>query len=234
MPVYEPEKKGCGWAGYLAAGCGGCLLLAVIAVVGMGLYVRHAVSRVLKPTVKRTGSYHYHSWSSSPQVSFALPDGSTLSYAHYLPGMQAVQVPGEGERALRWLPRTGKSQEWPLPYSQQMSVRVGVYWHSAKNGQGPFVRFFDATTNSVLDLRRREVGSVERPGAKSYMADYAYDDYSFTSGFQWSSSGSPPMSANGKPAIDITRVVKPSNCTYLGSIIRKGNALVFVPASRRP
>ncbi len=205
----------------LGAGCAGCLLLAIIACVTAGLWVRRSVSWLTTPP-KRTGPYHWGYWARAPRVAIALPDGSTLRYGHYLIGTSAAPQAGEGSRGVRRIAKAGGSQEWPLPYSHERAVRVGVYWHPAAGGQGPFVRFFDATGTSALDLGRREVGAIERIGARSAMDDYAYNDHTFWSG-------------TGGPGLDVTRAVAPANSRYLGSIVRVGNGLVFRPtASRGP
>ncbi len=236
MPVYE-EPKGWGWVHYVALGCGGCLVLVLIVFVGGSLFVGHMVSKTFSSGMappKRTGPYHWGNWSSAASVSIPLPNGhGTLTYGHELidPSLHYG-----GGRGLRLVGPKGTTQEWPLQYSDQTAVRVGVYWHPAKNGQGPFVRFQDATGESVLDLGRREVGSVGRAAGKAYMSDYAYDDTSFSPGggtTETDASGKTTTtfeSADGTPATDVTSALSPGNCTYLGSIIRSGNKLIFKAA----
>lgn len=246
MPVYESEKKGWGWPAYVAIGCGGCLfLLLIVPFVGglvaalfMGRTMNTAMQQAMNPTpIKRTGPYRWGYWSQASSVAITLPDGSRLTYGH---GLIDPKSTVKGERAIKIVTAGGHSQEWPLAYSQQTAVKVGVYWHPASGGQGPFVRFSDATGESVLDLQRREVGSVGRSAGRMYMSDYAYDNTSFKqSGPSTTTVNGKTIttfqSASGTPALDVTAALSSANCTYLGSIVRKGSKLVFVHApGKRP
>ena len=242
MPVYEAEKKGWGWPAYVAVGCGGCLVLllvvpfvgGLVAMLFMGRTMHTAVQQAANPTpIKRTGPYDYGYWSESATVAISLPGGNgQLTYGHYL---LDPKLSTGGQRGLR-LSVSGGRQEWPLQYSPQSSVKVGTYWHPAKGGKGPFVRFCDATGESALDLQRREVGSVGRSAGHAYLCNYAYDNTSFQSSGPMTATVNGKTittfkSANGTPAPDVTAALSSSNCKYLGSIVRKGNKLVFVPAT---
>lgn len=242
MPVYEPERKGWGWPAYLAIGCGGCVVLVILVLVGstvLGIFVaRRAMNQAMNPVpITRTKPYDWGYWSQAPNVVVALPDGSRLTYAHGLIHTSAMQQPVDGQRGIK-IAAGGRSQEWPLLYSPVAAVKVGVYWHPSRGGQGPVIRFLDATGESALDLQRREAGDIGRSGGRAYLAYYAYDDTTFCG------SSSESTTTNGKattkyfsadltPARDVTAVLTSQNCRYLGSIVRKGNKLIFVPAPSR-
>lgn len=229
MPVYEPEKKGYGWVGYLAAGCGGCLVLSLIAVVGMGLFVRHTVSRAMsqmsQTMPKHNTRFHWSKWSQAAKVSLALPDGhGTLTYAGY---------PADGpflfESAIKLVSSTGASQEWPSDSAEgATNMAVDLYWCPVTDGKGPFVRLRDSSSESVLDLKRHELGAVEHAGTSAFMVDYSYTDKGL-SGYDFTTTGTPPKCySNGRPCPDITNAMASPNRRYLGSIVRRGNKLVLV------
>jgi hypothetical protein len=187
------------------------------------------------PPIKSSGHYSFGYSASAANVSIKLPDKTReISYIHYLISPKNDHG-GEGERCLRVV-SSGKTREWPLPYSHMRDVRIGVYWYSAKAGKGPYLRVSDATGQSVLDLGRGEVGMYSRIRGHAFMADYLYNEGDFQGAtVSTTSSGNSPVyttieSANGKPAIDVTSTCKPDNCRYLGSIIQIGNNLKFVPA----
>lgn len=221
MPVYEEPKKKWGWPHYLAIGCGGCLFLAIVCPFLFGLLgFFFYSSKMGSPASHRAGSYHYGSWPQCATATIALPGSyGTLTYRHSLP--QGAGSAYDGSRGLKIASPGGAKQEWPLPYSHLSQVKVGVYWHPVNAGKGPFVRFLDASGESVLDLGRREVGSVSRSGGRIYSADYEYNNMMFSTG--------------GKPPADLTGALSSGNSTYLGSIVLSGKKLVFVPAAgKRP
>jgi hypothetical protein len=242
MPVYEQPKRTWGWFHYLLAGCGGCVVLAIVACFAAGFIGYFYVSK--HPNLyapNGPGSYHFRYWSQSATASLVLPEGyGTLTYGHLLLNTGGSQSARGGERALILLTNAGMPQEWPLPYSRQVAVKVDVNWHPQKGGRGPFLGLSDVTRESVLDLQRRKVGEVRRSGGKVYMADYMYNNHGFMvrSRNGRAAGGTPARtshSAGGKPTNDLTLVLSPSNCTQLGSIVRSGNRLVFVPVSgKRP
>jgi len=156
-----------------------------------------------------------------------LPSGlSKPTYYHDLPGAWF----SGGQRGIRITYNSGMSQDWPLP-NQLKNEKVGVYWYVAKHGLGPFIRFYDAGGSYVLDLRTREVGDLQKHNGSLVFLKYAYSDSYFQSGGRCTTNASGKEIVTdlyGNPARDVSSVIKPANCTYLGSIVMKGNKLVFV------
>lgn len=233
MPVCEPKNDGPKWPMYVGIGCAGALLLFVIAIVGLFFWIRATVRGPVKTLmsnapVKRTKPYAFGYNGTAAKVTLRLPDGSLLTY------MQEIGPAGShygGQRALRLVFGKGAKQEWPLVQCDPAMGKVGVYWHPAKQGQGPFVRLYDDTGESLLDLKRREVGELFKDYRTYFMSDHAYNDHEFRSGYGYSKGPKTEyFSASGKPAINVTPVLSPLNCRYLGSVVRKGNGLIFVPS----
>lgn len=217
---------------YLAVGCGLSLLLLVLGIFGLRWYIGSILNRALNPApVKFAGTYTF-GYPASPCVSLLLPDNATkLTYMHFLVSPKNSQA-GEGERALR-IVSAGKSREWPLPYSHLAKVRVGLYWYPATAGKGPCLLLYDATGESVLDLGRGRVGMLRRVHGKSLVADYEYNNQVFEyPAVELSGSDVTKFtSISGKPATDLTSVITPTNCRYLGSIVQYGKMLRFVRTS---
>ena len=236
MPAYEGKRDGWSWPHYLLAGCGATALIVVIVLVGGVFAVRHIIQQALSiPPPHRTGPYNWGYWSQSATSTTTLPAGAgRLTYGHVF---VSPHLAGGGERALR-LKTSGRTEEWPLAYSAATQVRVGVYWHPAANGQGPFLRFVDPGNEQVLDLGRREVGNLHRLNARIYEVDYEYDNTTLcTSGVTQEFDGNGKLirltGPNGGPPTDLTQALESARCTYLGSIVRKGNKLVFVKSPGR-
>lgn len=233
MSIYDQsEQRPLRWPFYLATGCGICIFLVVIGVFALRWWVQKQLAYMMNPPpIKSSGHYTFGYSASAANVSVKLPDKKgQVTYIHYLISPKNDQA-GEGERCLRVV-SSGKTREWPLPYSHMRDVRVGVYWHSAKAGNGPYLRVSDVIGQSVLDLGRGEVGMYSRIRGHAFIADYLYNEGQFQGPSMWSDSTGVTSieSANGKPAIDVTSAFKPDNCRYLGSIIQIGNNLKFVPA----
>ncbi|MCE5199381.1 MAG: hypothetical protein ABFD54_04855 [Armatimonadota bacterium] len=240
MPVVERRKSPI-WPIYLAGGCIAVLVLATIAVVSVFLMIRssmhNAMQSMLNPhPIVRMQPYSFGYSSNSASTKVQLPGGfGTLTYMHCLLDPKS-KMPGSGQRAIKLVFSNGSTQQWPLMYSSQVNVKVSVYWYAGANGKGPFVKFYDATGESALDLQRCEIGSIDCSGKRIYMSDYGYNDTEFRTGSHEWSTGKPVkyFSASGKPATDVTLVMTPNNCTCLGTIFRHGNKLVFTPNTKNP
>lgn len=231
------RQKGWNWLPILGIGCGAILLLCLIVVVVLFLWIRSTFHAVFNQTFSstppvRTKPYDYGYQAEAAKTTIVLPDGiGTLTYMHML--MQKGIMYG-GKRAISIRFTKGKTQQWPLIYSSLMDVRVGMYWYSAKNGEGPFLCFYDATGELVLDIERREIGEIVRKNGKTFLGYYGYNDTEFSSGVECSYDAKGNVigvrGANGKPARDVTSALSNSNRVYLGTIVRVGNKLVFHPA----
>lgn len=242
MSDIDQQKRHPRWPIYLLSGCGVLVILGIIAVVCVLLTIRTGFIRITdemlnpKPIV-RTAPYHFGYEDQAAKVSIKLPnDYGTIVYEHDL--IDTREMCG-GQRAVLLRCNNSIKQEWPLPYYSLGNVKVGVYWYPATSNQGPILRFYDASGESALDFGQNEVGQIARSGGKAFLCYYAYNNTEFSSSMskQAASGGSMKYySADGSPANDITSVSAPSNCIYLGSIIRKGNKLVFVanPDNTKP
>lgn len=237
----EEHKRELPWLGYIALGCGILILIAIIALVGLVLMIGGQVSRVLTSTlnpqpIRRTAPYRFGYSSQAARVSIHLPDShGTLTY------MNCVIVPnpkssGGGERGLRLTKGNRLIQEWPLVYSCVPLVRVSVYWYPRANGHGPFVRLYDATGESILDLGRSEVGEIYRVNGHIYLGDYQYSDTEFSSGIGTEDDSSGKvlrvLGADGKPARDVTSALDSRRARYLGTIVGSGYKLIFRPSGK--
>ncbi len=235
MPVYEEPKSGGKWWKTLLAGCAGITILIICAYVVLSIYISRSVSRLLSstppPSKSSTSRYAVPSGTNTATCSFMLPSRSSkLTYYHDQPGAWF----SGGVRGIRISYNAGMSQDWPLP-NQLKNVKVDVYWYEAKNGLGPFIRFYDAGGSYVLDLRTKEVGDLQKHNGSLMFVKYAYSDDYFLSGIRYStdSSGKEIITDHyGNPARNVSAAINPANCTYLGSIVMKGNNLFFINSKK--
>lgn len=236
MPVIEPPKRKTAWPQIIGFTCGGCAVLAVIVGIVGYFWVSRQVSSFVNqlanptpPSMKDAASFKFMYNGKAATCSLRLPDGyGDLTYSHLLSGTFYCW----GERAVKVTRKTGKSREWPLPYSPLTKVKVGVYWYAEKNGEGPFLRFYDATGSSILDLKTGKIGRLEQNGGNYYFSYYAYNDGNFySSGLAVTTDDKGRVISvedeKGNPAPKASAAISSNNCTYLGSIIRKGCSLVF-------
>lgn len=232
MPVYEEPRSGGKWWKILLAGCAGITVIIVCVIVLVTIYISRSVSGMMSssaPPPKSSASlYKVPSDPKPAKCSFMLPSGfNKITYYHTLPNPVYW-----GERGIRITYSAGMSHDWPLPYSHLRNVKIGVYWYEAKNGLGPFIRFYDASGNSVLDLGNNEIGDICKFRGSYVFARYAYSlgEFSGGCGITTDSSGKVLSVTDpyGNPARNVSAAINPANCTYLGSIVLKGNKLVFV------
>lgn len=231
MPVYEEPKSSGKWWKILLAGCAGITVIIVCVIVLATIYISRSISGMMSSSPPQpkssTSLYEVPSDINTATCSFVLPSGfNKLTYYHILPNPLLW-----GDRGIRMTYSAGMSQDWPLPYNHLKNVRVGVYWYEAKNGLGPFIRFYDASGSYVLDLRTREVGDLKIFKGSFMFVKYTYSNTEFTSGIGYSTDSSGKLiitDSYGNPARNVSSAINPANCTYLGSIVMKGNKLVFV------
>ncbi len=233
MPVYEPQKTSWKWWQILAASCGGIILILACTIIIGSIYLTRQISRHVSgimsgtPPKKNSTPYTISSGSGFSECSLILPSGfNKLTYYYSLPNPYGKW----GERSIKITDKSGKSQEWPLPQCKIKNLKVGIYWYEAKNGVGPFIRFYDPGESAVLDLKKREVGGLFKIKSSYVVADYAYNDTSF----YWctritDSSGNLSITdAHGNPARNVSSVINSANSTYLGTIVIYGNKLVLI------
>jgi hypothetical protein len=148
------------------------VVLAVVAYFAASRAMNSFYSSIMNPApIKRTGPYNFGYESESAHVIIQLPDGyGQLTYMHRPEGTGPAH-PADGSRGIALKSAGHKPQEWPLPYYQLRTVRVGLYWHPAKNNMGPFLRFYDATGEFVLDLKRNEIAELVRENGKVFIGD---------------------------------------------------------------
>ena len=236
MPsVSNGGGKSASWPVYVACGCGGCLVAAILLWVGAGIAVSVFFNRMLSGTASTPSSPPAFHYPSAAQCRVPLPGGSGhLVYLHVL-GDGSGNTYGEGRRTIRLETGFHSGAECPVCYFPSAGVRVGLYWYPERNGDGPYLRVFDDTGETLIDLKRGVSRDLLRSGGAVYAGDPPAGQKLFGETTVYTQT--PPkvtVEYNGKPAQDVTARFGADNGKYLGSIVRHGNLLRFEAAGQTP
>lgn len=235
MPVYEPPRgKASIWV-YIVGGCLALGLLAAIGFAVLGYFLTRTIHQAMTapPPPRVPLSAYKFGYSGAAQCSIVLPDKvGTLTYIHVLPRTSKYDY-GVGERAIRLQSSKGIAER-PLMYYSSSRVRVGVYWYDASKSGGPHIRLLDDCGETTVDLSRRVTRAVLREAGRVYSGDlidvHNYEGFGTEETY---TNGKPTVTSvtfDGKPADDVTARFGKDQGTYLGTIVRKGNTLVFQAA----
>lgn len=227
MPVYEPPRgKTSVWV-YIVGGCLALGLLVLLGFGALGFFMARTIHQAVTAPPPPISSYTFPYSDTAASCAVTLPDGEgQLIYMHVLP---TSTVPTAGQRALRLVGAKG-AVDRPLQYYCASAPRIGIYWYPRTTSSGPQVRLLDTCGETIVDVDRRVSRMVIRRDGSVFVGDMAVDSSSSSEEI----SGDPPklvsVEINGKPANDMTALFGKDQGTYLGTIVRRGNALVLVNA----
>lgn len=238
MPYEDGNPRRPKWPLYTGIGCGvGCLVAVLFVlwaiVLPIGRAYKHISTQISTPTRPvASGTYKFPYAAGAATCKVNLPDGNgSITYLHSLYDANG-SIYGRGERAIRYAANGKKPVDCSLKDLQPVNLRVECYWYPKKNGKGPYLRLSDISGQSVLDVNRgvtREINQIEK---QLFAGDYADDGSSIDYSLDNTKKPPLPMSVviNGAPADDVTKQFGADKGIYIGSIVRRGNLLKFVPA----
>jgi hypothetical protein len=238
MPVVDnTDHKKRNWPLIIGGGCCGCLVLAVaIYAVVVMIVLAPAVREIYadignsSPSPAPSGTvsaYRFSGRANAATCVVPLPHSSNaLQYMHVL---GTGKTPGAGERAVRLMSSGRTFKERPLLYYPSAKIRVGLYYRAGKAGNPSYVRLYDGTGESAIDLNSGNTICLTRSRGHVYSNDCAdwIDSSNYNSNYRTTTPSS-------HPAGDVTATFGKDKGQYIGSIVQSGKKLVFVPAKGKP